>query len=78
MPIHDPRFSGEEWLNNPFFNMLSQQYLLASEHMNIIGKDGVSVIKNSAKRVQFFTRQYLDALSPANFLHTNPQVRMKR
>src|SRR5580704_2321225 len=30
--------------------------------------------KNSAKRLHFFTKQYLDALSPANFFHTNPQV----
>ena len=30
--------------------------------------------KNAAKRLQFFIKQYLDALSPANFIHTNPQI----
>ena len=34
MPISDRRFSSEEWVNNPFFNFMSQHYLLASEHMN--------------------------------------------
>src|SRR3989338_6463305 len=35
LPISsDKRFSGEEWLNNPLFNMMSQHYLLASEHIN--------------------------------------------
>lgn len=74
MPINDRRFSGEEWLNNPFFNLLSQHYLLASEHMNSLLEHLNYGDKQLARRVQFFTRQYLDALSPANFLHTNPQL----
>ncbi|MDP1602173.1 MAG: class I poly(R)-hydroxyalkanoic acid synthase [Legionella sp.] len=74
MPIEDKRFSGDEWLNNPFFNLLSQHYLLASEHMNSLLEHMDYGDKQMGKRVQFFTRQYLDALSPANFLHTNPQL----
>lgn len=74
MPIDDHRFKGEEWLNNPFFNLLSQHYLLANEHFNELLQTMEFADKNSAKRLQFFTRQYLDALSPANFAHTNPQV----
>lgn len=74
MPIDDHRFSGDDWLNNPFFNLLSQHYLLATEHMNSLLEQMEYGDKNLAKRVQFFTRQYLDALSPANFIHTNPQL----
>src|SRR5204862_2326041 len=74
MPISDRRFSSDEWLNNPFFNFMSQHYLLASEHMNSLLEHIEFGDKQLAKRVQFFTRQYLDALSPANFLHTNPQL----
>ncbi|MDX1837874.1 class I poly(R)-hydroxyalkanoic acid synthase [Legionella taurinensis] len=74
MPIDDKRFSGEEWVNNPFFNLLSQHYLLASEHMNCLLEQIDYGDKQLAKRIQFFTRQYLDALSPANYLHTNPQL----
>lgn len=74
MPINDRRFSSEEWVNNPFFNFMSQHYLLASEHMNTLLEHIEYGDKQLAKRVQFFTRQYLDALSPANFLHTNPQL----
>ncbi|MFC3908984.1 PHA/PHB synthase family protein [Legionella dresdenensis] len=74
MPIDDRRFSGEEWLNNPFFNLLSQHYLLASEHMNALLEQMDYGDKQLARRVQFFARQYMDALSPANYLHTNPQL----
>lgn len=74
MPIKDSRFHEDNWLHNPFFNMLSQHYILASEHMNVLFKNMDYPDKNTAKRLQFFTKQYLDALSPANFLHTNPQL----
>ncbi|MBA2650889.1 MAG: class I poly(R)-hydroxyalkanoic acid synthase [Tatlockia sp.] len=74
MPISDHRFSSEEWVTNPFFNFMSQHYLLASEHMNSLLEHIEYGDKQLAKRVQFFARQYLDALSPANFLHTNPQL----
>lgn len=74
MPVDDQRFNGQEWVNNPFFHLLSQQYLLANQHMNSLLEKMEYGDKNVAKRVRFFTRQYLDALSPANFLHTNPQL----
>lgn len=73
-PSSDKRFSSEEWSNNPFFNLLSQQYLLASMHINSLLEQVEYADKQLAKRVQFFMRQFLDALSPDNFLHTNPQL----
>jgi len=74
MPINDKRFSSEAWVNNPFFNMLGQQYLLAKEHINSLLEHMDYGDKQLATRVQFFTRQLLDALSPDNFIHTNPQL----
>jgi polyhydroxyalkanoate synthase len=73
-PIPDKRFSSEEWVNNPFFNLLSQQYLLASEHVSALLEQLDYEDPSLAKRVQFLMRQFLDALSPANFFHTNPQL----
>lgn len=73
-PSTDKRFSSEEWVNNPFFNLLSQQYLLASEHLNSFLEHLDYGDKQLAKRMQFFIRQYLDALSPDNFFHTNPEL----
>ena len=74
LPIEDRRFSSEEWLHNPFFNLMSHQYVLASEHMTSLLEQMDYEDPNTAKRIRFFSKQYLDALSPANFLHTNPQV----
>lgn len=73
-PINDKRFSSEAWTNNPFFNLLSQQYLLASEHFQSLLERIECGDKKIARRVQFFMRQYLDALSPDNFVQTNPQL----
>lgn len=74
LPIEDRRFNSEEWLNNPFFNLMSHQYLLASEHMGDLLDQLEYEDPSVAKRIHFFSKQYLDALSPANFLHTNPQI----
>lgn len=74
LPINDHRFSSEEWLNNPFFNLISQHYLLATEHVNSLLESMEYEDKKAAKRLQFFIRQYLDAISPANFIYTNPEI----
>lgn len=74
LPMEDRRFNSEEWLNNPFFNLMSHQYLLASEHMGDLLDQLEYEDPSVAKRIHFFSKQYLDALSPANFLHTNPQI----
>lgn len=73
MPLDQCRV--DAWEKNPFFNLLNQQYLLAKEHthslMEHLDFDGD---KGLAKRLQFFTQQYLDAISPNNFVPTNPQL----
>lgn len=74
LPLQDKRFNSDEWIQNPYFNLLGQHYLLASEHVNALLQQLESDDKHVARRMQFLMRQYLDALSPANFLQTNPQL----
>jgi poly[(R)-3-hydroxyalkanoate] polymerase subunit PhaC len=74
VPIDDKRFSNEQWTNNPFFNLLSQQYLLATKHIQALVDSVEYKDENAAKKINFFAKQYLDALSPSNFAYTNPQV----
>ncbi len=70
----DNRFRDEEWQSNFLFDYIKQSYLIAARHIH----DTVSSVENmpesSKKKVDFFTRQYIDALSPSNFALTNPLV----
>jgi polyhydroxyalkanoate synthase subunit PhaC len=70
----DWRFKDDEWSKNFLFDYIKQSYLLASRHIqHAVGSvEGLS--PESEKKVAFFTRQYVDALAPSNFLLTNPQV----
>jgi polyhydroxyalkanoate synthase len=67
----DRRFSGKEWRDNPYFNYLRQSYLLASAYVEELVES--SELEPVAKeRLRFAARQWVDALSPANFAATNP------
>ena len=69
----DRRFVAKEWRENPFYDYIRQSYLLASRYLNDL-VDGAE-LKNGAKdRVRFAVRQWLDAMSPANFIATNPEA----
>jgi poly[(R)-3-hydroxyalkanoate] polymerase subunit PhaC len=78
-PVAEPakgdwRFKDDEWSKNFLFDYIKQSYLLAARDIQqaVGGVEGLS--PESEKKVAFFTRQYVDALSPSNFLLTNPQV----
>src|SRR4051812_3095700 len=78
-PVAEPakgdwRFKDEEWSKNFLFDYIKQSYLIAARHIQdaVARVDGLPA--DSEKKVAFFTRQYVDALAPSNFLMTNPQV----
>ncbi len=70
----DRRFSNPMWDEHPFFNYLKQQYMLNSEMIanTVHGLDHIEPADK--KRVEYFTRQIVDMLSPTNFLGTNPDA----
>ena len=70
----DPRFKNELWETHPYFNFVKQQYLMASEaiHSAIGDLDGLE--QDDKRRVEFFTRQIVEMLSPSNYLATNPDA----
>jgi polyhydroxyalkanoate synthase subunit PhaC len=68
----DRRFAAAQWRDNPYFDYLRQSYLLAGEFIEELVE--VSDLETRAKeRMRFAARQWIDALSPANFAATNPQ-----
>lgn len=68
----DRRFADSAWDENPVHDVVKQSYLNASEYVSSVfdGLDGVD--ERSKKTVQFFVKQSVEALSPSNFLVTNP------
>ena len=70
----DRRFNSPLWQEQPNFDLLSQSYLLFSQLVqNMV--DVVEGIPDKVRyRIHFFTRQMINALSPSNFLWTNPEV----
>jgi polyhydroxyalkanoate synthase len=70
----DKRFKDPAWQENAIFDFLKQSYLLTARWMQNTVQDVEGVDPKVAKKVDFYTRQFIDALSPSNFLLTNPEV----
>ncbi len=70
----DGRFKDAEWSSNFLFDYLKQSYLITARHIQGAVAQVEGLPEESEKKVAFFTRQYVDALSPSNFVLTNPQV----
>lgn len=69
----DRRFSNPLWDTHPFFNYVKQQYLISVEAAQQAVAD-MQLEENERRRIDFFTRQMLDLLSPTNFFGTNPDA----
>ena len=70
----DNRFRGDLWQSNLVFDYIKQSYLIASDHMQRAVGEVEGLDPKAARKVKFFTRQYIDALAPTNFAATNPEV----
>ncbi len=70
----DRRFSDESWNENIAFDYIKQFYLLSSRYILNVSLENEHIDKKYEKQIEFYTRQYTDALSPSNFAATNPVV----
>ena len=68
----DSRFRDQAWEESAMFDFIKQSYLLSADWLQRLVKDTDGVDQKAVKRLDFFTRQLIDALSPSNFLYTNP------
>lgn len=69
----DRRFQAEEWSQNPVFGYIKQSYLLSSKLMQEMAANA-NLSDKEQKKLEFYTQQFIDALSPTNFAMTNPEV----
>jgi polyhydroxyalkanoate synthase len=69
----DRRFSSAAWRSNPYYDYLRQSYLLAARYIEELVE--ASALEPAAKKKALFAaRQWVDAMSPANFAATNPDA----
>ncbi|MQX35539.1 class I poly(R)-hydroxyalkanoic acid synthase [Roseospira navarrensis] len=71
---HDMRFKDDMWQENEVYDFIKQSYLLTSRWMLGLVHDVEGEDSPVAKKVDFYTRQVVDAMAPTNFVMTNPQV----
>lgn len=70
----DKRFRGDEWEKNQIFDFIKQSYLLTSRWVQNTVQDVDGLDEATAHKVDFYTRQFIDAMAPSNFVATNPEV----
>jgi polyhydroxyalkanoate synthase len=70
----DKRFKDAAWDENTLFDYIKQSYLLTARWLQGTVKSVEGLDEKSAKKVDFYTRQFVDAMAPSNFVVTNPEV----
>jgi polyhydroxyalkanoate synthase len=69
----DRRFNGTEWRDNALYSLLKQSYLLNSRYCTEF-VEALELDEKEKHRLRFFTRQLVEAMSPTNFVATNPEA----
>ncbi len=70
----DRRFRDAAWQENQVFDFIKQSYLLTARWLQSTVRQAEGMDDRTAKKVDFYTRQFVDALAPSNFVMTNPEV----
>ncbi|HIF9086814.1 TPA: class I poly(R)-hydroxyalkanoic acid synthase [Photobacterium damselae] len=72
--LGDKRFANEAWQNELLYNFIKQSYLLFSKTYQDTIDSIEGVDEKTKERISFFSRQAINALSPSNFIATNPEL----
>ena len=77
VPPPDKRFKHPEWSENAVFSYIRDSYLLSARAIlsSVRGVQGLD--EDTSRKVEFYTKQFVDALAPSNFAATNPEVLKK-
>ncbi|MGZ5960626.1 MAG: class I poly(R)-hydroxyalkanoic acid synthase, partial [Rhizomicrobium sp.] len=70
----DKRFRDKDWNENQIFDFIKQSYLLTANWMQDTVAKVEGIDDDTRKRVNFYTKQFADAIAPTNFILTNPEV----
>jgi len=73
----DKRFKHPEWAENAIFSYIRDSYLLFARAILSAVRDVKGLDEETSRKVEFYTKQFVDALAPSNFAATNPEVLSK-
>ncbi|WP_091969716.1 PHA/PHB synthase family protein [Methylobacterium gossipiicola] len=70
----DNRFAHAEWTTNPVFDFIKQSYLITTRWAEGLVDEAEGIDEHTRHKAQFYLRQIVGALSPSNFVMTNPEL----
>lgn len=70
----DKRFRDKDWQENQVFDFIKQSYLLTANWVQSAVGSLEGIEPAQQKRITFYAKQFVDAMSPSNFVLTNPEV----
>lgn len=70
----DARFRDSDWDESQFFDFWKQAYLLTSQWAEEVVENTEGLDEKTIQKAEFYVNQITSALSPSNFLFTNPEV----
>ena len=73
----DRRFRDDDWQENPVFDFIKQSYLLTADWAHEVVDRSPDIDEHTRQKADFYTTQIANALSPSNFVFTNPEVLRK-
>ncbi|WP_280514913.1 class I poly(R)-hydroxyalkanoic acid synthase [Aureimonas sp. ME7] len=73
-PSSDKRFTHEDWRRNLFFGFLREAYVATADWANSLVERADGLDPHTRRKAVFYIRQITDALSPSNFVLTNPEL----
>jgi polyhydroxyalkanoate synthase len=73
-PSTDKRFRDPEWSTNAFFDFLKQAYLVTTKWANDLVTNAEGLDEHTRHKAGFYVRQVSQAISPSNFILTNPEL----
>ncbi|MBN9670330.1 PHA/PHB synthase family protein [Roseibium aggregatum] len=73
-PSRDKRFADPDWENNQFFDFIKQLYLITSQWAEEMVHEAEGLDDHTRHKAQFYVTQISNAVSPSNFVLTNPEL----
>jgi len=70
----DKRFQDPQWSENAYFDFIKQFYLVTAQWADELARDATELDQHTRLKARFYVRQVANAVSPSNFLFTNPEI----